>query len=159
MVYFGCHLVNPHVQTVQNTALFLLATRVLPASPNFGQAKHGQNGPAATVCQQGICCPICEHHFTRWTHPDISLPFRAVVRRLKNFHFSRNSIAARVFFLPACCGLNFDATDLPNSLFEPLYPKLFRGTPEVDLVSTAWPPDLPKVRWETGKPYSTFPNI
>ena len=61
----------------RNTALFLLATRVLPASPNFGQAKHGQNGPAATVCQQGICCPICEHHFTRWTHPDISLPFWA----------------------------------------------------------------------------------
>ena len=25
-----------------NTALFLLATRVLPASPNFGQAKQGQ---------------------------------------------------------------------------------------------------------------------
>ena len=167
MVYFGCHLVNPHVQTVQNmyskggvrvfmaelrtakvdpyferrkitfcgvtknlsatifnfeprdwitvfwyirntadslarlksencgrkvlgnTALFLLATRVLPASPNFGQAKHGQNDPAATVCQQGICCPICEHHFTHWTHPDISLPFRAGGRRLKNFRFSR----------------------------------------------------------------------
>ena len=46
----------------------------------------------------------------------------------------------------ACCGLNFDATDLPHSSFEPLYPKLFRGTPEVDLVSTVWPSDLPKVR-------------
>merc|ERR1712004_822973 len=80
------------------TALFLLATRVLPASPNFGQAKHGQNGPAATFCQQCICCPICGHHITHWTHPDISLPFRAVGRRLKKFHFSRNSIAARVFF-------------------------------------------------------------
>ena len=73
----------------RNTALFLLATRVLPASPNFGQAKHSQNGPAATVCQQGICCPICGHHFTHWTHPDISLPFRAVGQRLKNFHFSQ----------------------------------------------------------------------
>ena len=60
----------------RNTALFLLATRDLPASPNFGQAKHGQNGPAAIFCQQGICCPICKHHFTRWTHPDISLRFR-----------------------------------------------------------------------------------
>jgi len=114
--------------------------------PAFGQAKHGQNDPAATVCQQGICCPICEHHFTCWTHPDISLRFRGGGRRVKNFRFSRNSIAARDFFLPACCGLNFDATDLPNSSFEPLYPKLFRGTPEVDLVSTVWPPDLPKVR-------------
>ena len=82
----------------RNTALFLLATRVLPASPNFGQAKHGQNGPAATDCQQCICCPICGHHFTHWTHPDISLPFRAGGRRLKNFRFSRNSIVARVFF-------------------------------------------------------------
>ena len=81
-----------------NTALFLLATRVLPASPNFGQAKHGQNGPAATDCQQCICCPICGHHFTHWTHPDISLRFRAGGRRLKNFRFSRNSIAARDFF-------------------------------------------------------------
>ena len=73
-------------------ALFLLATRVLPASPNFGQAKHGQNDPAATVCQQCICCPICGHHFTHWTHPDISLLFRAGGQRLKNFHFSRNSM-------------------------------------------------------------------
>ena len=32
-----------------NTALYMLATRVLPASLNFGQAKHNQNGPAATV--------------------------------------------------------------------------------------------------------------
>ena len=52
-------------------------------------AKHGQNGPAATVCQQGICCPICGHHFTHWTHPDISLRFRPGGRRLKNFRFSR----------------------------------------------------------------------
>ena len=71
------------------TYLFLLATRISPASPNFGQAKHGQNGPAATVCRQCICCPICGHHFTHWTHPDISLRFRAGGRRVKNFHFLR----------------------------------------------------------------------
>ena len=70
----------------------MLATRVLPASPNFGQAKHGQNGPAATVCQQGICFPICEHHFTHWTHPDISLPFRAGGRRVKHFRFTDQKI-------------------------------------------------------------------
>ena len=56
-------------------------------------------------------------------------------------------MSAGKFFLAACCGLNFDATNLPNSSLEPLYPKLFRGRPEVDLVSTVWPPDLPKVRW------------
>ena len=46
----------------------------------------------------------------------------------------------------ACCGLTFDATDLIHSSFEPLYPKVFRGTPWVDLVSIVWPPDLSKVR-------------
>ena len=72
-----------------NTALFLLATRVLLASPNFGQAKHGQNGPAATDCQQCIFYPICGHHFTHRTHTDISFRFRPGGRRLKNFRFSR----------------------------------------------------------------------
>merc|ERR1711873_183918 len=44
------------------------------------------------------------------------------------------------------CTHNFDATDLPNSSFEPLYPKLFRGTPEVDLVPIVWHTAPPKVR-------------
>ena len=34
--------------------------------------------------------------------------------------------------------LKFDDTDLLNSLIELLYPKDFRGTPKVDLVSTVW---------------------
>ena len=72
-----------------NTSLFLLATRILPASPNFGQAKHGQNGPAATDCQQCIFYPICGHHFTHRTHTNISFCFRPGGRRLKNFRFSR----------------------------------------------------------------------
>ena len=131
---------------VWNTSLFLLATHILPASPNFGQAKHGQNGPAATDCQQCIFYPICGHHFTHRTHTDISFRFRPGGRRLKNFHFSRNSTAARVFFLPACCGLNFNATDLPHSSFEPLYPKLFRGTPIVDLGPIVWHTAPSKVR-------------
>merc|ERR1712163_40567 len=66
--------------------------------------------------------------------------------KTKKFPFFTKFHCRSHFFLPAYCGLNFDATDLPNSSFEPLYPKLFRGTPEVDLVSTVWPPDLPKVR-------------
>ena len=69
------------------TALFWLATRILPAFFNFGQAKHGQNGHAATFCQKGICCPVRKHHFTSWTHPDISLPFRAGGQRVKEFRF------------------------------------------------------------------------
>ena len=66
--------------------------------------------------------------------------------KTKKFPFFTKFHCRSRFFLPACCGLNFDATDLPNSSFEPLYPKLFRGTPKVDLVSTVWPPDLPIVR-------------
>ena len=81
-----------------NTALFLLATCVVPASPYFRQAKHSQNSPAVSFCQQGISCPICKDHFTRWTHPDISLRFRAGGQRVKNFRFSRICVAARDFF-------------------------------------------------------------
>ena len=33
---------NCDLKVSPNTALFLLATRVLPASPNLGQAKHGK---------------------------------------------------------------------------------------------------------------------
>ena len=72
--------------------------------------------------------------FPSWRPKTKKFPF------FTNFHFTLVKKAS------ACCGLNFDATDLPNSSFEPLYPKLFRGNREVDLVSTVWPPDLPKVR-------------
>ena len=61
----------------------------LEASPNFGQAKHGQNGPTATDCQQCIFYPICGHHFTHRTHTNISFRFRPGGRRLKHFRFSR----------------------------------------------------------------------
>ena len=88
------------------------------------------------------CWKIC-------SFPGISLdPFLHLhLPKTKKFSFSRICMSLWWKSSSACCGLNFDATDLPNSSFEPLYPKLFRGTPEVDLVSTVWPPDLPKVRW------------
>ena len=66
---------NRVLPSFRYTALFLLATRVQQASPNLGQAKHGQNGPVAAFCQQGIRCPIHNDHFTHWTHPNISLLF------------------------------------------------------------------------------------
>ena len=44
------------------------------------------------------------------------------------------------------CTHNFDATDLPNSWFEPLYPNLFRGAPIVDLGPVVWHTDPPTVR-------------
>ena len=61
------------------------------------------------------------------------------LRKISVF-FSRISIATCKKNLSATCKLNFDANDLPHSQFEPLYPKVFRGTPEVDLLSTIWRP-------------------
>ena len=44
------------------------------------------------------------------------------------------------------CALNFDAGDLPHSLFELSYPQVSKGRPEVDLVSTVCRPGPSKVR-------------
>ena len=71
-----------------NTALFLLATRVLPASSNFGQAKHGQKGPTPTFCPKGVCSPMYNQHFTFYA-PSQYLSFRVAGRRAKNFNFSQ----------------------------------------------------------------------
>ena len=38
-----------------------------------------------------------------------------------------------------------DATNHPQSSFESLYPKNFRGSPKVDLMSTLWGPGYPKI--------------
>ena len=48
--------------------------------------------------------------------------------------------------------------NLPRSSFEPSYPKLFRGTPKVDLVSTVWRPGPSKnqetqIRATESKPF------
>ena len=51
--------------SLEDFGLFLLATRVLPASPNFRQAKHGQNSPQPLIVNSafvtlyvGIILPI-----------------------------------------------------------------------------------------------------
>ena len=43
------------------------------------------------------------------------------------------------------CALKFDATDLPHSSIEPLYIKVFKGTPKVALRSMGWRPGPSKV--------------
>ena len=58
----------------------------------------------------------------------------------KKSDFSQISILLWWFFV----GLNFDAIDLPYSSFKLLYPNFFKGTQNVDLVSTVWPPAPPK---------------
>ena len=67
------------------------------------------------------------------------------LRKISVF-FSRISIATCKKNLSACWGLNIDATNLPNSQFEPIYPEVFRGSLIIDLVSTVWSLGLPKVR-------------
>merc|ERR1712115_662496 len=115
----------------RNTALFLLATRVLPASPNFGQAKQGQK----------FVVPTFHIHFL---NPEcVTIPWVLAPKNFPIENFRVRSDLQKVslfheFSCPlgkkkpsACCGLNFDATDLPHSSFEPLYPKLFRGTQNI----------------------------
>ena len=65
-----------------------------------------------------LCIPASSP-FT--AYHNISLRFRAKGRKVTIIHFSRISIALFQKIVAACCGLNFDATDLPNSQFGPLY--------------------------------------
>ena len=60
--------------------------------------------------------------------------------------FSLISLAAPQKTLGAYCELNFDATDLPHSYFEPLYPKVFKVGLKVDLVPIVGQTGPPKVR-------------
>ena len=78
-------------------------------------------------------------------HSNISLRFWVTGRF---FRFSLISLSAKKVL--GSCMLNCDATDLPHSYFEPLYPKVFRGTPKVDLVSSVWPPAPSKVNISEG---------
>ena len=56
-------------------------------------------------------------------------------QRVKKICFSTNFLCRTQKKLAACRALNFDATDLPHSLFEALYPKPSMGTPRVALLS------------------------
>ena len=109
-------------KVLRNTALVLLATRVLPASPNLGQAKQGQKGPAATFCPKCVCSPMYTSLFTFYGP---SQCLWAEGRRVKDFSFSRICMSACSIFLSAC----FDATDLPLASLNRYIPK-FSGVPQ-----------------------------
>ena len=74
----------------------MLATRVLPASPNFGQAKHGQKSHASNFCPKSVCSPMYTGLFTFYD-PSQYLRFQARGQRVKKFHFSI-CLSARIFF-------------------------------------------------------------
>ena len=56
--------------------------------------------------------------------------FLGTERFRKKFRFSQSSLSVPPKKVLGACTHNFDATDLPNSLFEPLYPKIFQGGPK-----------------------------
>ena len=96
------------------TALVLLATRVLPAPPNFGQAKHGE---------KDLLPPLSYTYSESWGQKDSvgaypqKIPgenFRVWIN-LRKFSVFHEFACPYAIFLSACCGLNFDATNLPNS--------------------------------------------
>ena len=113
-------------------------------------------------CQITFCRPQPTSDDQKWSKNNFS-PFYIDILKAEsvtiplvsiptNLHFKKNSVTERfttkksVFCIlqcpPAkkkvtpCCEVNFDATDLPHS-FEPLYPKVFRGSLKVDLVPIA----------------------
>ena len=62
--YFFQHRLRYFFLTWNKGQLWAAATRVLLASPNFGQAKHCQKGPAATFPPKGVCSPMYTHLIT-----------------------------------------------------------------------------------------------
>ena len=60
--------------------------------------------------------------------------FWATERVTKKFTFFAILCTATERKAAGSCTLNFDATNLPHSSFEPLYPEDFRGAPNVDVV-------------------------
>ena len=82
---------------------------------------------------------ICRYSICTWGCMGITRE-----QNLLHFIFGGRGFKEEVVSL--CETFNFDATNLPNSYFEPLYPKVFRGTQEVDLESIVCPPHPTKVR-------------
>ena len=101
-IYFG-HLI------------ILLTERIWSPSPDFGRPKHGQNCPQPIFAKKAFFPALCIRGFSPFmAHPNISLCFRVTGRRVK-FSSSLISLAAPPKTLLACCGPNFDASNLPYS--------------------------------------------
>merc|ERR1711963_1145000 len=125
--------------------IILLTDPILLHSPNFGRPKQGQK----------FVVPTFHIHFL---NPEcVRIPWVLAPKNFPVENFRVPSVSQKApFFTDFSCRLqkkvsgscthNFDARDLPNSSFEPLYPKLFRGTTEVDLVPIVWHTAPPKVR-------------
>ena len=101
---------------------------------------NGSHLVALTRPKQGQNCPVvnfppCIPAFTPFmAHPNISLHFRVTGRRVKIFRFSPISVAApKKFWWPIASSISMPPT-VHIASFEPLYPKVFRGSLKVDMV-------------------------
>ena len=127
-VYFG-HL------------LILLTDRILSPSTDFRRPKHGQNCPAANFRPKGVCSPIYTGLFTFYGPSQYLSSFPSNGPKSKKIPvFFTDFLVRPQKKVSGSCTLNFDATDLQHSQFEPLQPKVFRGTLKVDLVGIQHPP-------------------
>ena len=111
--------------------------------------------PPQSLIKINCCCStsvfystISRHLLHRWLHFDFAKK-QLIYKGLQLQMLSNNTDLIFTIYLSfwwnslsAFCGLI--AID---SSFEPLYPKVFRGTQEVDLESIVCPPHPPKVRW------------
>ena len=131
-----------------NTALILLATRVLLASPNFRQAKHCQKGPAATFPPKGDCSPMYTHLITFYGPlQTISLfvfKLEAKQNKISIFH-KFASPHTKFVWQPAAASILIPPT-LHIACLNRYTPKVFRGSPIVDPESIVCLQGLPKVR-------------
>ena len=97
-------------------------------SINFEHQNKVKTAPQAIFAQKAFA-PLCIPTFSPFmAQPNISLRFRVTGRTVKIsvFHWFPCPSAKKSF------GLDFDATNLPHSQFEPLYPNVFRDTLKVD---------------------------
>ena len=98
-----------------NTALFLLATCVLPPSPNFGEAKHGQK-KFLPLLYRYILNPECVR--IPWLLAPKNFPvenFRVLSSIYENFPFFHEVACPHWIFFVGLLQTHFDATNLPNS--------------------------------------------
>ena len=121
---------------------FLLKDRIWSYSPHFGQPKQDQNCPAAIFLQKGVWS-LCIWTISPFmAHPNTSHYFWVTGQRVFDW-FPCPSAKKSIELVYAQFWCHWPST---SSEFEPLYPKVLRGTVKVDLLSpqkSAYPKSCP----------------
>ena len=104
---FGRYIYFGHI-------IILLTERIWSPSTDYKRPKQGQNCPPANVRPCGVCSPMYTGLFIFYGPSQYLSSFPSNWPKSRNF-FTNFSCRPLKNFGAACCGLNFDATDLPNS--------------------------------------------